>query len=157
MIVVLSKAFLDKEWPQRELHSATGEIMRPDIDKLIHFWTSEAEEALKVAGHLVEKEDFSYALFFGHLALEKMLKALCVKEQRDHAPPIHNLVRLAKIAGIELDEQAESDLVTITAFNIESRYPDFKSSFRKKCTQQFTTKQMAIIWRYFKWLKSRLK
>jgi len=86
--------------------------MKPDINKLINFWESEAGEALKVAGHLVEKEDFSHALFFGHLALEKMLKALCVRELRDHAPPIHNLVRLAKIAGIELDEQAENDLVT---------------------------------------------
>ena len=131
--------------------------MTPDIEKLIHFWTSEADEALKVADHLVEKEDFSYALFFGHLALEKMLKALYVKEQRDHAPPIHNLVRLAKIAGIEIDEQAESDLVIITAFNIESRYPDFKSSFRKKCSKQFTTTQMETIRGYFKWLKSRLK
>lgn len=131
--------------------------MGPDLDKLINFWASEANEVLKVAGHLVEKEDFSYALFFGHLALEKMLKALCVRELRDHAPPIHNLVRLAKIAGIELDEQAETDLVTITAFNIESRYPDFKSSFRKKCTQEFTTTQMEIIKRYFKWLKSQLK
>lgn len=98
--------------------------MGPDIERLINFWTSEAEEALQVAGHLVEKGDFSYALFFGHLALEKMLKALCVKELQAHAPPIHNLVRLAKIAGIELDEQTESALVTITAFNIESRYPD---------------------------------
>ncbi len=131
--------------------------MGPDIDKLIYFWASEADEALKVAGHLVEKRDFSYALFFGHLALEKMLKALCVKELRDHAPPIHNLVRLAKIAGIELDEQAESDLVTVTAFNIESRYPDFKGSFRRKCTQEFTTTQMDLIKRYFKWLRSQLK
>jgi uncharacterized protein len=61
---------------------------------------------------------------------------------REHAPPIHNLNRLAKIAGIELDKQAESDFVIITAFNIESRYPDFKRYFRKICTQQFTEIQM---------------
>ena len=131
--------------------------MTLDIDKLINFWVSEAQEALKVAGHLVEKEDFSYALFFGHLALEKMLKALCIKKLQDHAPPIHNLVRLSKIAGIKLDEQTESDFLTITAFNIESRYPDFKNSFRKKCTQEFTLNQIEIIKRYFKWLNSCLK
>lgn len=131
--------------------------MALDVDKLVSFWASEAQEALKVAGHLVEKEDYSYSLFFGHLALEKMLKALCVKKLQDHAPPIHNLVRLSKIAGITLDEQTESDFLTITAFNIESRYPDFKSSFRKKCTQEFTLTQMESITRYFKWLKSYLK
>lgn len=131
--------------------------MALDTDKLIDFWASEAQEALKVAEHLVEKEDFSYALFFGHLALEKMLKALCATNLQDHAPPIHNLVRLSKIAGIELDEQTENDLLAITAFNIESRYPDFKYSFRKKCTQEFTITQMETITRYFKWMKSYLK
>ncbi len=133
-----------------------GKAMEPNVDKLISFWVSEADEALKVADHLVEKEDFSYALFFGHLALEKMLKALCVKQLREHSPPIRNLNRLAKIAGIALDKQAESDFVIITAFNIESRYPDFKRSFRKKCTQQFTVIPMEKIKRHFKWLKSQL-
>ena len=128
-----------------------------NINRLKNFWVNEAEEALRVADHLVEKEDFSYALFFGHLALEKSLKALCVDKLKDHAPPIHNLVRLARIAGIELDEQTESELLAITAFNIESRYPDFKSSFRKKCTREFTTIQMEIIKRNFKWLLSYLK
>jgi len=128
-----------------------------NINRLKNFWVNEAEEALRVADHLVEKEDFSYALFFGHLALEKSLKALCVDKLKDHAPPIHNLVRLARIAGIELDEQTESELLAITAFNIESRYPDFKSSFRNKCTREFTTIQMEIIKRNFKWLLSYLK
>lgn len=34
------------------------------------FWLEEAEEALRVAAHLFEKQDYSYALFFGHLAVE---------------------------------------------------------------------------------------
>lgn len=131
--------------------------MELNLDKLKNFWVSEAEEAFRVAGHLVEKEDYSYALFFGHLALEKILKALCVSKLQNHAPPIHNLVRLAKISGLELDAQTENDFVAITAFNIESRYPDFKESFRKKCTKEFTTHQMQTIERYFRWLKSYLK
>ena len=71
-----------------------------DIETLKVFWATEAEEALHVADHLVEKEDFSYALFFGHLALEKVLKGICVNKLKDHAPLIHNLVRLAGIAGL---------------------------------------------------------
>ena len=34
-----------------------------DISNLVNFWVSEAQEAFKVAEHLLEKEDFSYALF----------------------------------------------------------------------------------------------
>jgi HEPN domain-containing protein len=47
-----------------------------DTQRVKGYWTDEAQEALNVAGHLFEKQDFSYAPFFGHLALEKLLKAL---------------------------------------------------------------------------------
>ncbi len=131
--------------------------MTISIEKLKQYWETEAEDALRVAEHLIEKKDYSYALFFGHLALEKLLKALCVVACEDHAPPVHNLVRLAKIARLHLDEKTENDFVTITAFNIESRYPDFKRSFRKKCTQEFTQKHMLLIKGYYKWLQSLMK
>ncbi|MBW1775016.1 MAG: HEPN domain-containing protein [Deltaproteobacteria bacterium] len=128
-----------------------------DIEKLKTFWVTEAEKALRFADHLVEKEDFSHALFFAHLALEKMLKGVCVNKLNDHAPPIRNLVRLARIAGLELDDKTENALIMITGLNIESRYPDFKKSFRKKCTQEFTIEQINEIKRVFKWLRSHLK
>ena len=51
------------------------------------------------------KADYSYALFFGHLALEKLLKALYVFKQEHHAPPLHNLLRLARAAELEIDEE----------------------------------------------------
>ena len=43
-----------------------------DIKAIESFWITEAKEALQVADHLVEKGDNSYALFFGHLAIEKL-------------------------------------------------------------------------------------
>jgi HEPN domain-containing protein len=45
-------------------------------EEIVAYWKVEAEESLKVAHHLIEKKDYSYALFFGHLAVEKLLKAL---------------------------------------------------------------------------------
>ena len=50
-----------------------------DAQPVVEYWLSEAAEALQVADHLVEKGDYSYALFFGHLAVEKALKALYVQ------------------------------------------------------------------------------
>ena len=133
----------------------TGQVI--DVEKLKAFWVTEGEEALRVAEHLVEKEDFSYALFFGHLALEKMLKGICVNTLKDHAPPIHNLARLAGIAGLKLDDKTKDALIMITGFNIESRYPDFKGTFRRKCTKAFTHEQLLELNRIFKWIKSHLK
>ena len=57
-----------------------------DIPAIKSYWLKEAHEALTVAEHLFEKEDYSYALFFGHLALEKILKALYVDINKEHAP-----------------------------------------------------------------------
>lgn len=127
-----------------------------DFQEVKKYWLIESEEAIKVADHLMEKGDYSYSLFFGHLAIEKILKALYVVEHKEHAPPLHNLVRLAKVAGLELDEYRLDALIRITSYNIESRYPDIKAAFRKKCTADFTIKEMQKIKENFQWIKSRL-
>jgi HEPN domain-containing protein len=127
-----------------------------DTESIVNYWLVEAAEALQVAEHLVEKRDYSYALFFGHLAVEKTLKALYALHRQEHAPLLHNLVRLARSAGLELDPNQTQALVTITAFNIEARYPDLKRSFRAKCTPSFTERQMELIEETITWLRSML-
>lgn len=67
-----------------------------DTQRVKEYWVDEAQEALKVASHLFEKQDFSYALFFGHLALEKLLKALYVVKNKEH--PVYS--QLAQIGRI---------------------------------------------------------
>ncbi len=57
-----------------------------DVEEVKAYWFTEAQEARQVAEHLVEKGDYSYALFFGHLAVEKLLKALYVARRGEHAP-----------------------------------------------------------------------
>ena len=127
-----------------------------DITNIVAFWMTEAEEALQVAHHLVAKADYSYALFFGHLALEKMLKAVYVFKHEQHAPPVHNLLRLARVAELDIDEDTAEKLTIITAFNLEARYPDFKRSFRQICTPEYTAKQMVVIEGLMQWLRSQL-
>jgi HEPN domain-containing protein len=123
---------------------------------IIDFWASEAEESLHVAKHLFEKKDYSYALFFGHLAVEKIIKAVLVKNTNQQVPRSHNLLRLAKEAYIEMTKDQEHTLIRITAFNLESRYPDYKKEFREKCTLEFTTIELQKIKEVFIWLKSNL-
>jgi HEPN domain-containing protein len=128
-----------------------------NIQTIRNFWVEEAVEALRVANHLFEKEDYSYALFFGHLAVEKLLKAIYVVNKREQAPYIHNLNRLAVLAGITTTENQSDNLIRITAYNLESRYPDEKRSFRKKCTVDFTRNELALIEEVFRWLQSMLQ
>ena len=88
-----------------------------DVTSIKLYWVTEAEEALTVADHLLEKGDYSYALFFGHLAVEKLIKGIYVERQKEHAPPLHNLQRLARLAGIALDESQIDTLILISSFS----------------------------------------
>jgi HEPN domain-containing protein len=127
-----------------------------NIESIKSYWMIEADEALDVTDHLFEKKDYSYALFFGHLAVEKMLKALYVENNKEHAPPIHNLLRLANLTGLSLDKEKSEKLIVISSFNIEARYPDLKRSFREKCTKEFTLEQIRIIKEIYKWLTEKI-
>jgi len=124
--------------------------------EIVSYWASEAEESLHVAEHLFEKEDYSYALFFGHLAIEKIIKAILVHNTNLQIPRSHNLLRLAQETEIEITEEQKLALIRITAFNLESRYPDYKGEFRNKCTLQFTELELEKIREIFIWLKSKL-
>lgn len=127
-----------------------------DRARVVTYWITEAAEAFEVAEHLVEKGDYSYALFFGHLAVEKTLKAIYAQRHHEHAPLIHNLLRLARLAGLQPNERQMDTLLTTTAFNIEARYPDLKRAFRAKCTPEFTAQQMTRIEEVLQWLKRHL-
>lgn len=123
-------------------------------EEIRDYWIVEADEARQVAQHLFDKKDYSYSLFFGHLAVEKLLKAIYTVRKNEQAPRIHNLGRLAKEAGITLDSEQQDKLIRITAFNLETRYPDYKRGFRKKCTRDFTTHELAKIDKVLQWLRS---
>jgi HEPN domain-containing protein len=127
-----------------------------DIQRIKDYWIKEAAESLQVTRHLFEKKDYSYSLFFAHLAIEKILKAIYISRKNEHAPFIHNLQRLAELSDIQLSDEQRDALIRITTFNLESRYPDEKRSFRKKCTKKFTKKEIEETEEVFKWLKSIL-
>ncbi|MBU4186327.1 MAG: HEPN domain-containing protein [Thermodesulfobacteriota bacterium] len=135
---------------------SNDEKKKINVQEIKKYWLEEALEALNVADHLYEKNDYSYSLFFGHLAIEKLLKGLFVLKKGEHAPYIHNLQRLAEMLDIKLTDDQTEKLITITRFNLESRYPDQKRSFRKKCTKEFTENELKKIKDIFKWLKSMI-
>ena len=99
-----------------------------DIEKQINYWREEAIEDWDVARDLVEKNRSRHGLFFAHLSLEKALKAHVCRVTADIAPRIHNLVRLAEIAKLNLQPTQLDVLAEMNAFNIEGRYPDSLST-----------------------------
>jgi len=75
-----------------------------DIKKQIIYWQTMAEEDLDTAGLLINNNKLLFALFCCHLCIEKMLKALYVKFNKNLAPKTHDLPYLYSKINIELTE-----------------------------------------------------
>lgn len=106
-----------------------------DIEKLINYWIKSSYEDFDTMITLYENKKYNWSLFVGHLMIEKLLKALFVKLNNSHPPFIHNLIRLAEKCDLELTENQKLFLATVTAFNINARYDDYKMSFQKNVLQ----------------------
>jgi len=128
-----------------------------DVDKTIKFWAEDAIYDLETGKSLLESKRYPYALFFGHLALEKILKAFAVKATAEHAPFTHSLTFLASKTGIDIPESILDKLAEYTEFHLESRYPDEKKDFYQKCTEEFAKKKFAEIEEVYQWLIRRLE
>jgi HEPN domain-containing protein len=95
-----------------------------DIEKQFAYWTRGSAEDFAAAEALLEKGHTRHCLFFAHLALEKMLKALVTRQTGSVPPRIHNLIRLAWLAGLEPDAEQQKFLRRFDAHQLEGRYPD---------------------------------
>ena len=122
----------------------------------VSYWITAAKKDWRVVGHLFEKGDYSYALFFAHLTLEKILKALIIQNTEETPPLTHRLVYLAEKTGIALTEEQIELLEIATDFNLEARYPDENFSFQARCTQEFTGNYLNQIEELKKWLLEKL-
>ena len=54
-----------------------------DVKKTVSYWVDGGEYDLGAATAMLKAKKYPYALFLGHLALEKLLKALVVKEIKE--------------------------------------------------------------------------
>jgi HEPN domain-containing protein len=106
---------------------------------------------------MFDSKRYSWSLFIGHLMIEKLLKAYFVKVKNDYPPYIHNLLRLAEMAGLNLNEEQAGQFAVITSFNINARYDDYKQSFRRLCTPEFTLEWMNKISNLRIWMLQQLK
>ncbi|MBA7516508.1 hypothetical protein ES705_08556 [subsurface metagenome] len=127
-----------------------------DKEKLIMYWIDSSDKDYKTMQDLYQTQNNNWALFMGHLVIEKLLKALYIKNKGDFPLLIHDLRRLIEKSGIELDSDMKVVLDTITRFNIKARYDDYKQSFYLLCTDEFTKEWIGKIYDCRLWIKSML-
>ena len=125
-------------------------------EDVFRYWVVSSDNDFKAMLHLFEKGDYSWSLFIGHLVMEKLLKAYYVQTIDITPPFIHDLVRLSEEAGLQLTEDQKDILDTISTFNLQVRYDDYKLSFHRKCNRAFTEQWIRQIKELREWIKNML-
>lgn len=106
-----------------------------------------------LAQDLIKRNKTRHGLFFAHLALEKLLKAHVCRQTQDLPPRIHNLTRLAELAGLSLDQTQVDTLAEMNVFNLEGRYPDISlTPLSKKEATSYLRRAEDV----YQWLMSQL-
>ena len=127
-----------------------------DIYKIYSHWIDNADKDYETMIHMFETKDYTWSLFIGHIVIEKLIKASVVITRKDHAPFTHDLRRLSKLSEIEFNEEYKRWLDTITTFNLNARYDDYKQYFYKKCTSEYANKWISNIKILREWIKMKL-
>ena len=126
-------------------------------EEFIRFWVKSSDKDFKTMNNLFNSKDYHWAMFIGHLVIEKLLKAYYIKSQNKQAVPIHNLLLLAEKGKLELPVNYEDWLDTITTFNISARYDSYTEDFYKLCTKKFAAEWVNNLKELRKWIKIKLK
>jgi HEPN domain-containing protein len=127
-----------------------------DIEKVIKYWKESSDQNFVTMNNLLKSKDYSWALFIGHLVIEKLLKAHYVKTHKKHALFTHDLLRLSTKCELEISGEYEEWLDDISTFNINARYDNYKQDFFKLCTKEFTLVWVQRIEKIREWLIQEL-
>jgi HEPN domain-containing protein len=95
-----------------------------DTQKQVDYWKSSGEEDLEAARSLLERKHIRHAMFFAHLAIEKILKAHVTRRTGRVPPRIHHLGRLAERAALKVSPERLEFLREFGVYQLEGRYPD---------------------------------
>jgi len=124
------------------------------MDKDILYWINLSKYDIDTAKAMLASRRYLYVLFTCQQAIEKMLKALVVKNTGSFPPKIHDLVKLLTIAGIEAPDEQKEFLAKLNYYYLETRYPAELSEISKLIKRQTALNIFDETRKMLKWLNS---
>ena len=127
--------------------------MEPDVK----YWVDLSRYDVETAKAMLASGRYLYVLFTCQQSIEKMLKALVVQSTGSFPPKIHDLVKLATIAKIDVENDQKEFLAKLNYYYLETRYPreltEISKQIKKASAIEFynNTKKM------LKWLRSKAR
>jgi len=126
-----------------------------NTELIIKHWITISDNDYEAMVDLYGSKRYNWTLFLGHLVIEKLLKACYIKYNKEHPILTHNLLKLALKSGIDVNDELQLQLVTITSFNLNARYDDYKMAFYNKCTPEYTADWLNQIQNLRLWIKKQ--
>jgi HEPN domain-containing protein len=96
-----------------------------NIAKQIEYWQSTAASSFETAEILIAAKKYIEGMFFCHLCIEKILKALVVKQTENIPPKTHDLFYLLDTSKITTTDDQVSFMQILMKYQLEGRYPEF--------------------------------
>src|SRR5438445_1334030 len=127
--------------------------MAEDID----YWQRLGALDLESARRSLQGESYLHCIFGCQQALEKLLKAHVVKATGQAPPRVHNLVRLAALAGVNVPANQEQLLSKLSLEYIEMRYPEELDSITELNNRPAAEDHLQKTEALFQWLERSLK
>ena len=74
-----------------------------EIEEYVQNWVRDSDDDFGAMMDNYKIKQYKWALYIGHLSVEKLFKALLIQKTcNKEVPHIHNLIRLALKCGLEL-------------------------------------------------------
>ena len=127
------------------------------MTEAIRSWVERSRYDLDTAGAMLASGRYLYVVFCCQQAVEKALKAVITASTGALPPRIHNLLRLAEAAKIELSADRAQFLGELSAYYIQSRYPEEMSVLASAVTRETAQKTLVTTKETNQWLFSMLE
>lgn len=127
------------------------------MDAIVRQWLERAKYDLETARGMIRIRKYLYTAFMCQQSLEKLLKAI-LSDQKKNPPPIHNLPRLAELAGLlkQCNTNDAGLLAELTPFSIKARYGEYKKKLSEICDRRTALDYLQRTERMFRWLTQQV-
>lgn len=124
----------------------------------IQYWIQQSSDDWEAVNTLLLGKKNLQALFFAHLVIEKLCKAIWIRDNESNFPPrTHNLNYLLSQTTVVLNEQDGELLLTLNRFQLEGRYPEYISQVQRHCNDSLTSDLINKINEIRLWLASQMQ
>ena len=127
------------------------------MDSDVQKWVDSSTYDIETAEAMINSERLLYVVFCCQQALEKILKAKVTQVTLKLPPKTHDLIQLSGLANIQLDNKKQLFYNQLTAYYIESRYPDEIGELAKRLNKETAQSYLTRTKSEIAWIKSLLK